>query len=860
MDRSEENTTPVLDAKIGQAFTTSADRADDALAVLDARSTPSAVPFETVAERGGPSGRPGTQGRAVLRAATHWLRRLGGRARGHADDVVRLVPASERAAVVRAVQQTGEWTFDAARGVCWAAPTVHALFGVSVAATDGTNDETDHRPGGTTEQTDVPFDRWLDGVDPADHLPLQAALSRAERDGGLDVTVQTRGVEVAPRWLRVVGRRHPVPHRQPIIHGVITDVTATAQAHRATVTAEVQRRLGLTADYPVFSFTCSVDGLVTECGPAVQRFTGHPPEYFHGRPVGVIAGDSPDAPLLGAIARAALSDDPPTQANEVWLRNKFQTWRKTMVVCAPVITDQHAVSIQGVVWDITDRVRAQEQLNRLESAGESLETAASLDDRIDQTLRSLVGLDHGAWFVVDRITNDDRVVRHASQSLPDGWESQPPSLEAVRKIAGDLKGSTPCPVLHQVDTDDPLAAYGALAQRLGAEGASVTPLVSRIGIYGILFGSADDRPRVTTPAAAGTPAAALARRLTNALEADRFQYEASMLETRYQHVFESSPMPLFVLDVATPMRVIDVNPAAVRLYGRPLSTIRGMHPADFRAPEAKQDFPLASALVANIEQPIRYHTQHVVAEGRIADVSLTLFPGARGSTVRVGQVEDLTRGRAGVELHERLTDLDRTVAVNELAGDIGHEVSSQLNAVMYLARSVHQQALPYLPEDIGRSIADIEQQSTEAATTLHRLLQAVAPEAGTGTELDVTALVRTIVETRERSLLIRGIDVVQEAADRPVMVETVEALLQVGVLGLLEHVARSAGDGEHTTDRVVTIRTWADDRQAHLSLCCGTSADPLPARTVRALRGAGGTLDESPPPGTVHVRFPLASP
>src|SRR2546428_11567486 len=58
---------------------------------------------------------------------------------------------------------------------------------------------------------------------------------------------------------------------------------------------------------------------------------------------------------------------------------------------------------------------------------------------------------------------------------------------------------------------------------------------------------------------------------------------------RYRMLFESSPLPMWVLDDES-RRFLAVNDAALRLYGYSREEFLGMSAADLRRPDERRDF------------------------------------------------------------------------------------------------------------------------------------------------------------------------------------------------------------------------------------------------------------------------------
>src|SRR5215213_2843915 len=252
-------------------------------------------------------------------------------------------------------------------------------------------------------------------------------------------------------------------------------------------------------------------------------------------------------------------------------------------------------------------------------------------------------------------------------------------------------------------------------------------------------------------------------------------YQLSLLDLRpvaRSQIFRTISDPVLVLDPGG--RVLDANPAAGRLAGRPLSGVVGQ-PVGQLLPTWSPD--LASAMAAGAEQAAPV-TREVTWDGRIYDLAISALPEsqrqpgghlvvARDVTER-RQVEEklcaalnhervatdrlavaLERERAAAE-HLRALDEQKSAFLQAVSHDLRTPLASVLGISLTLQRSRGR-----LPET---EAGDLLGRLAVNARRLDRILTGL---------LDLDKLDRGIVELRRERVDLAGLvaGVVSEAAD-----------------------------------------------------------------------------------------------
>lgn len=146
----------------------------------------------------------------------------------------------------------------------------------------------------------------------------------------------------------------------------------------------------------------------------------------------------------------------------------------------------------------------------------------------------------------------------------------------------------------------------------------------------------------------------------------RVRHEAGLRESeeRYKMLFEKSPLAKWIYDVET-LHFLEVNEAAVKMYGYSEREFRDLTLADIRPPE---DVAALMADISNVRRdPRTYHSahwRHMKKSGEVIDVEVTAHSiDLGGRRVRLVAVVDTTeRRRQERQLQQLNADLARRAA------------------------------------------------------------------------------------------------------------------------------------------------------------------------------------------------------
>ena len=207
--------------------------------------------------------------------------------------------------------------------------------------------------------------------------------------------------------------------------------------------------------------------------------------------------------------------------------------------------------------------------------------------------------------------------------------------------------------------------------------------------------------------------------LYRALE-DRAEREIAVIrqsDERHRLLFESNPLPMWILDAETLM-FVDVNTAMITAYGYSRDELLSMRIMDIKLPE-EIDEMIRGVRGAPIDAV--HHVgmrKHRRKDGGVLEMDITvhslLIDGRRGI---LGVALDMTQAR---RVEEELRQAQKMEAVGRLAGGIAHDFNNILAVILANAE--------YVLQDLGdgseaaKGIAEIRSAATRAASLTRQLL------------------------------------------------------------------------------------------------------------------------------------------
>jgi two-component system, cell cycle sensor histidine kinase and response regulator CckA len=210
-------------------------------------------------------------------------------------------------------------------------------------------------------------------------------------------------------------------------------------------------------------------------------------------------------------------------------------------------------------------------------------------------------------------------------------------------------------------------------------------------------------------------------RMADALQRRSGQLMAS--ETRYRSLFDTLPLPMWVLDTDT-LHFLAVNQAAVDRYGYTREEFLAMTVLQLRRPE---DGPrLREAIAGALDRRVRDDVwTHLTKHGEELEVEVSSDDVTYGATrARLVVINDVTVRRrtesALLASQEQLRQSQKMEAVGSLAGGIAHDFNNLLTAILGYC----DLALEGIPADSTASedVAEVRRAAQRAAELTHQLL------------------------------------------------------------------------------------------------------------------------------------------
>ncbi len=210
-------------------------------------------------------------------------------------------------------------------------------------------------------------------------------------------------------------------------------------------------------------------------------------------------------------------------------------------------------------------------------------------------------------------------------------------------------------------------------------------------------------------------------RMADALERRSRQLVAS--EERYRSLFDTLPLPMWVLDRDS-TRFLAVNQAAVERYGYTREEMLEMSVLDIKPPD--DHARLRTVLTENREQTMHGRlARHVTRSGEVLEVEVSSddfsYGGRRARLVVANDVTERRRTELALQAsQEQLRQAQKMEAVGSLAGGIAHDFNNLLTAILGYC----DLALEGIPSDSTASedVAEVRRAAQRAAELTHQLL------------------------------------------------------------------------------------------------------------------------------------------
>ena len=279
---------------------------------------------------------------------------------------------------------------------------------------------------------------------------------------------------------------------------------------------------------------------------------------------------------------------------------------------------------------------------------------------------------------------------------------------------------------------------------------------------------------------------------------DRMQAERRLQESeeQYRLLFESNPHPMWVYDPAS-LGFLEVNSAAVRLYGFSRAEFLGMTLLDIRADGAPGPIPE----VETLRETYQGVSRHRKKDATTLYVDITSNPiDFRGRPARLVLAHDITEKR---RLEAQLLQSQKMEAIGQLAGGVAHDFNNLLGVITGYT--------DLLRRDLGSEhkaqgrLEEVKKAAERAASLTRQLLAFSRQQVMQPRVLDANELVENL-EKMLRRLIEENIELMTVLDPEAGRVKADPGQLEQVVMNLVVNARDAMPRGGHLTIAVKNAR------------------------------------------------------
>lgn len=302
------------------------------------------------------------------------------------------------------------------------------------------------------------------------------------------------------------------------------------------------------------------------------------------------------------------------------------------------------------------------------------------------------------------------------------------------------------------------------------------------------------------------------------------QQELKESEGKYRSLFNSGPIPIFVLDRQT-MEILDANPSAEETYGYPKSELTGKYFTDFGRFEyedrdlselARKGWPEGYILTENV----RYYRK---GDNRPVYIRFKACPTEyKERKALILAATDITEM---IEKDAQLIQASKMSSLGEMSAGVAHELNQPLNAIKlgneYIKTMVVQnREIPN--ENLLQVASEVSCQVSRASEIINRLREFGRKTDFAKERVDLNTPVHGVLGMIGRQLQLEDIfvELDLDKALPPVMAHNnrLEQVLFNLITNAMDAIGRKQIAGREDERKIIRIRTFRDKDRAVLSV------------------------------------------
>jgi PAS domain S-box-containing protein len=525
-------------------------------------------------------------------------------------------------------------------------------------------------------------------------------------------------------------------------------------------------------------FSTDSEGFVTYASPSLERMTGFHPSEVTGRHFSEVVHPD-DLPALEASFRKTLLNI--LESFEFRIIDSAGGVLHVRTSSRPVMSDGVVLGVTGVMVDITERKRTEEELQKYREHLEELVQVRTADlARVNRTLKILTDCNQAIVRAVDEpsllrlvcevivdagyplawvgLAEEDGVVRvggkagRAVDFLDDAgivWtdteRGRGPTGKAIRNGH---------PVIVQDSRVEPgLEPWRADALGRGFLSSLSLPITGETGVLGALtiYASTVEAFSESETGLLEDLAGDLSYGISNLRQREARSLAEKALresEERYRGLFDMSPDAIAVHDGS---RILFANTAAARLLGLPdPGTAVGMPIIDFVHPDSRVliETRVRTMLSERLVAPLM-EERFVKADGSPVDVETIAMPitwmGRPAVQVAFRDVSERKHAQAERErLQAQLAQAQKMELLGSLAGGLAHDFNNMLAVILGYAELMHRR-IPAGDSLLGE-LEEIEKAARRSSELTRRLLAFARKQTITPRILDLNSTVESLLD------------------------------------------------------------------------------------------------------------------